>query len=131
MKYHSQMRPDSMLLSFFTRSVFSLCCLFGHCVVASAPLEDAKAFITIATQADGRCQNLSAGGKLAVVRNVHPQTNIRFRLIRMFVDVPQLGRATGIAVSGAPGQKLGCTLVDGREQRWVVERATFTSEAAN
>ncbi|HCU90209.1 MAG TPA: hypothetical protein DGR97_09705, partial [Gammaproteobacteria bacterium] len=38
---------------------------------------------------DGRCQNLSAGGKLQVLLNTHPSRNIRFRLIRYFVDVRQ------------------------------------------
>ena len=77
---------------------------------------------------DGKCQNLSQGGKLQVMRNTHPAQPIRFRLIRYFVDVRQRGRATGIAEPGGEPIKIGCTLVGGRPQRWVVERAEFTTE---
>ena len=103
--------------------------VFSGSSTASGPAGDPESFLSITKQADGRCQILSSGGKLAVIRNSHPSRDIRFRLVRLFVDVPQQGRASGIASAGENAQKLGCTLVDGREQRWVVESAEFATAA--
>ncbi len=93
----------------------------------SEPVKTAESFLSFEAKTDGKCQNLSEGGKLQVMHNQHPVRKIKFRLIRYFVDVRQRGRATGIA---EPGEmvKLGCTTVGGRPQRWVVERAEFTRE---
>jgi len=95
---------------------------------ASEPVAPAESFLSFEAKMDGKCQNLSEGGKLQVMRNTHPARPIRFRLIRYFVDVRQRGRATGIAEPGGEPIKIGCTLVGGRPQRWVVERAEFTTE---
>lgn len=91
--------------------------------------EAAAGFLSFENRIDGRCHNLSEGGKLTVMHNHHPTKAIQFRLIRYHVDVPQWGRATGTAAPGESPVKIGCTLVGGREQRWVVERAQFTTEA--
>ena len=90
-------------------------------------VETAEAFLSFEARLDGKCHNLSEGGKLQVMRNLHPVRKIKFRLIRYFVDVRQRGRATGMA---KPGEtvKIGCTAVGGRPQRWVVERAEFITE---
>jgi len=95
---------------------------------ASEPAEDAKFFLSFEIKPDGRCHNLSEGGKLAVMHNSHPTKNISFRLTRYFVDVRQSGRATGIAAPAAEPVEIGCTAVGGRPQRWVVDRAEFTTE---
>ncbi len=87
-----------------------------------------RSFLIFDEIIDGRCQNLSAGGKLQVLLNTHPSRNIKFRLIRYFVDVRQNGRATGIAEISDTPVKLGCTIVGGRVQRWEVERAEFTPD---
>lgn len=76
---------------------------------------------------DGRCQILSDGGKLRVMRNVHPTRAIRYRLTRVFVGKPQ-GLSVGTAPAGGETIKLGCTKVDGRAQDWTVDRAAFTVE---
>jgi hypothetical protein len=88
----------------------------------------APSFLQFATKTDGRCQNLSQGGKLAVMQSSHPTRKIEFRLIRYFVDVPQNGRATGIAEPQGEVVPLGCTLIGGRPQRWEVDRANFLEE---
>jgi hypothetical protein len=88
----------------------------------------AESFLSFEDTTDGRCQNLSPGGKLTVIRNAHPTKSIRFRLIRYFVDVRQQGRATGVLLPGGDPVKIGCSRVDGRKQRWVVEKADFLSE---
>jgi hypothetical protein len=128
MTYYPDMPLESYLPSLFKRLVLVLSTTIAVPALASGPNEDVKSFLTIAAQADGRCQNFSAGGKLAIVRNDHPKKNIRFRLIRLFVDIRQPGRTSGIAEAGSAAQNLGCTIVDGREQRWIVEKAEFTSE---
>lgn len=75
-------------------------------------------------QLDARCQNLSPGGKLVVLRNRDPERTIRYRLIRMFVDVPQ-GLIDGAIAPGDVPQPLGCNRVNDRHQYWRVERASF------
>jgi hypothetical protein len=97
---------------------------------ANEPVEDAQFFLSFEMESDGRCHNLSEGGKLAVLHNSHPTKNINFRLTRYFVDVRQSGRATGIAAPAAEPVKIGCTMVGGRPQRWVVDRAEFATADA-
>jgi hypothetical protein len=97
---------------------------------ANEPVEDAQFFLSFEMESDGRCHNLSEGGKLAVLHNSHPTKNINFRLTRYFVDVRQSGRATGIAAPTAEPVKIGCTMVGGRPQRWVVDRAEFATADA-
>ncbi len=94
-------------------------------VGASEPIDTAESYLRFEETIDGKCQNLSTGGKLQVMLNSHPSLKIKFRLIRYFVDVRQNGRATGIAEPGRSPVKLGCTRVGGRVQRWEVERAEF------
>ena len=97
---------------------------------ANEPVEDPQFFLSFEMKSDGRCHNLSEGGKLAVLHNSHPTKNINFRLTRYFVDVRQSGRATGIAAPAAEPVKIGCTMVGGRPQRWVVDRAEFATADA-
>lgn len=78
---------------------------------------------------DGKCHILSEGGKLLVMHNRHPDKAINYRLIRFFADVRQWGRATGTASPTDGPVKLGCTQVDGRQQRWEIERAHYDNEA--
>ena len=90
---------------------------------------DAATFLALESVNDGRCQNLSEGGKLRILRNTHAERDIAYRLIRMFAGNHPQGRSVGRAPAGGAAVKLGCTRVDGREQDWVVERARFeTSE---
>lgn len=97
-------------------------------VRASEPIGTAGSYLVFEEIIDGKCQNLSAGGKLQVMLNAHPSRKIKFRLMRYFVDVRQNGRATGVAEPGGSQVKLGCTRVGGRVQRWVVERAEFAGD---
>ncbi len=90
---------------------------------ASKPLD----WLRFETVLDGRCQNLSEGGKLIVMHNDHPSRTIRYRLLRLYVDRPQ-GLMDGSILPGEPAQKLGCDRVGGRPQSWQVKRAQFVSE---
>ncbi len=95
----------------------------------SAACEDgacgARAYLEFESKADGRCQILSDGGKLRVMRNAHAERAIAYRLTRIFVGVRQ-GLSTGVAPPGGEEVKLGCTRVDDRAQEWSIERASFT-----
>ena len=93
--------------------------------LAREPIFKAESFLSFEDKLDGRCQNLSPGGKLTVIHNAHPTKTIRFRLIRYFVDVRQQGRATGVLLPGGNPVNIGCNLVDGTKQQWAVEKADF------
>ena len=106
------------------------------CVMAALPCahpapEDgngnAALYLEFESKTDGRCQILSAGGKLQVIRNTHAERAIAYRLVRIFVGVRQ-GLVAGTAPPGGEAIKLGCTKVDGRTQKWTIERASFTNE---
>ncbi len=88
---------------------------------------DAAGYLEFESIGDGRCQNLSDGGKLRILHNRNTDQAIKYRLQRTFVGRPQ-GLSVGIAGAGEQAIKLGCTRVDGRPQDWVVERAQFTTE---
>jgi hypothetical protein len=75
-------------------------------------------------RADGKCQTLSEGGKLVVLHNRHLGREISYRLVRYFAGVPQT-RVLGQLKASGTGEALGCSRVDGREQLWKVERASF------
>lgn len=110
----------------FTRLSIALV-LLGSVLTAAQAVETAASatqFLSFESVLDGRCQILSDGGKLRVMRNEHTDSAIAFRLIRQFAGVAQ-GRSQGVAPPGGEVVKLGCTRVDGREQDWIVERARF------
>lgn len=85
--------------------------------------------LVFSTQFDARCHNLSEGGKMTMMANTHPDKAIRYRLIRMFMEAPQAGRAIGVIEPGTEPTKLGCDKVDKRPQTWRVERAEFVEPA--
>lgn len=108
---------------------FALWPLQGPASAASRPGADeaAAAALVFEEQLDGKCQILSQGGKLVVLRNTHPAQPVRYRLVRMFLGTPQ-GRLDGQIAPADPPQKLGCNRVNGRRQYWRVERATLVAE---
>jgi len=91
---------------------------------AVSPAFPAEAALEFEEKLDGRCYILSEGGKLVVMHNRSEAGSVRYRLVRLFADRPQMGRTTGVI---GPGEeiKLGCSEVDGRRQHWRVERASF------
>jgi hypothetical protein len=96
-------------------------------LTASEAEKPAASYLTFESVLDGKCQNLSEGGKLTLLRNTHPSKAIRYRLLRLFVARPQ-GLMDG-AIDPAEGvQKLGCDKVGGRVQTWQVKRARFAQE---
>jgi hypothetical protein len=98
----------------------------GNLHVAASPgTDDASGFLTFESIGDGRCLNLSEGGKLRILRNTHGERAIHYRVQRLFAGNHPQGLATGIAPPNGDPVPLGCTRVDGRPQDWTVERARF------
>lgn len=107
--------------------------LLGLVVASSIPAPNAGAdeqpasrFLEFQSEADGRCQVLSAGGKLRVLTNRHETRAIDYRLIRVFGEGHRQSQVAGTAPAGGQLVQLGCTQVDGRPQDWLLERAVFT-----
>lgn len=92
----------------------------------AAAQRPAASFLTFLSEADGRCQILSAGGKLRVLINSHATQAIDYRLVRVFGAGHRQGLVGGIAPAGGERVPLGCTEVDGRPQDWLLERARFS-----
>jgi hypothetical protein len=110
------------------RSAYALLLSSLLLVVGTAGASDASGeLLAFEEVPDGRCQILSEGGKLVVLKNLHPGQGVRFRLIRRFMGVPQ-GRLDGTIEADSPPPKLGCSRVDGRVQSWTVERASLIEE---
>jgi hypothetical protein len=59
------------------------------------------------------------------LRNTHPRRTLNYRLERIFAGHPQPGWSTGTIAPGAAALRLGCSLVDGHPQGWVVRRVRF------
>lgn len=85
----------------------------------------ARDYIEFYDQLDGKCQILSSGGKLTLVKNTHPDKKIRYRFVRMFAGKPQAGMAFGILDPGEEPTKMGCNKVDDHEQMWDIKVAEF------
>ncbi|MEX2480866.1 MAG: hypothetical protein WD928_08395 [Gammaproteobacteria bacterium] len=107
--------------------VVSFTALLAAAVTAGASSDpnDAARFVEFESVPDGRCQILSDGGKLRILRNTHGAHAINYRVERIFAGSHRQGLADGIAPAGGEAVKLGCTRVDGREQDWILDRARF------
>lgn len=85
----------------------------------------ARDYIEFYDQLDGKCQILSSGGKLTLVKNNHPDKKIRYRFVRMFAGKPQAGVVFGILDPADGPLKMGCNRVDDHEQIWDIKVAEF------
>jgi len=96
--------------------------------VSAASQDEARGYLELRSEPDGRCHILSQGGELRVLTNRHPGRAIKYRLMRVFGPAIPQGYVVGVAPSDGSVVKLGCTLVDGRPQDWRLERAHFIDE---
>ena len=80
--------------------------------------------LVLESRSDGKCQNLSEGGKLVVLKSLDGERAITYKLVRYFADVPQ-STPVGRISPDTPEQPLGCNRVDGRPQRWEIRNASF------
>ena len=97
-------------------------------LAANVEAPSAGSFLEFQSEADGRCQILSEGGRLRVLYNRHDSRAIDYRLMRVFGDGHRQGRVVGTAPAGGERVPLGCTRVDGRPQDWQLERANFSPQ---
>ena len=93
---------------------------------SSYPQTKVEEYLFFKSIPDGKCQTLSDGGKLRILFSRHPSKPINFRLTRFFAGKKQ-GMSKGTIYSNSTGHKLGCSIVDGREQIWVIERAVLVN----
>jgi hypothetical protein len=123
--FNQQTYPQNLWVTGLPTLILSFACLSSVCHPTWATeKERAEAFVSFEYRADGKCQILSEGGKLVVLHNSHPNREISYRLVRYFAGVPQTRVVGQLNASGA-GEPLGCSRVDGRDQLWKVERASF------
>jgi hypothetical protein len=110
------------------RALLGLFLVSGYAVASaeSKPMrgEQAQDHLEFLEQQDMRCYNLSPGGQLRLLKSSHPSHRIRFRLVRYFAAIKQPGFVEG-TLEPAGSRALGCTRVDGREQRWEIYTAHF------
>ena len=115
-----------------------LLALFGATLVcgfakAGEPTTDATQFppghpgyyLEFSSELDAKCQIRSDGGKVRMMKNTHESRAIKFRLVRYFAGKKQPSLLTGVIESGAEARRVGCTLVDYREQTWEVQKVEF------
>jgi hypothetical protein len=123
--FNQQTYPQNLWVTGLSILILAFACLSDICRPAWATeTERAETFVSFEYRADGKCQILSEGGKLVVLHNTHPDREISYRLVRYFAGVPQ-ARVLGQLKASGTGEALGCSRVDGREQLWKVERASF------
>ena len=90
----------------------------------TVPAEDqALGHIRFSYDFDGRC--VQRNGEMARIANAHPDRGIKVYLRRYLADVMQPGRTVQSLPPGAEPVALGCTVVDGRPQRWQPVKAQF------
>lgn len=79
-------------------------------------------YLEIVTEIDPKCQILSEGGKINLLKNHHPDKTILYRLQRYFAGIKQAGLVSDSLAPGATAT-LGCNKVDKREQSWQITAA--------
>lgn len=124
----NQQRLAITFASLISFPCFSTPCDSASTDITASPIEKPSQYIKFASVLDGRCQNLSSGGKLRIVKNTHHDKTIKYRFVRMFAGRPQAGITKGILEPGEKVVKLGCTKVDGREQTWEIQILNFVEK---
>ncbi len=122
-------KSKTFCILFFVSGIFSLNALAAPCDEdkgsASTQEEVPDNYIEFESVLDGRCQILSARGKLRVVKNTHPNKAIKYRFTRLFAGKRQAGLAMGTIEADGKPVKLGCTKVDGKDQTWEIKVVSF------
>lgn len=83
-----------------------------------------RSYLEIYKEFDGKCQGLRRGD-IRMLRNTHPDKAIEFRMIRLLGGHRQASLIQDVIQPGSEGQKLGCEMLDDREQTWKIVRARF------
>jgi len=86
--------------------------------------DNPRSYLEIDKEFSGRCQGLRRG-HVRVLRNTHPDKTIEYRLIRLLSDKRQASIIQDTIAPDDEDQKLGCELLEDREQTWEIVRARF------
>lgn len=90
----------------------------------AAENNDPASFLEIYSEFNGRCQGLRRGD-IRMLRNTHPSKTIQYRMVRLLGGHRQASLIQDTITPSDEGQKLGCEVLDDREQTWKVVRASF------
>lgn len=90
--------------------------------------KEAVAYLEIYKEFSGKCMGLRRGD-MRLLRNTHPDKTIEFRMIRLLDGQRQASIIRDTIAPGSEGQKLGCELLDDREQTYEITRARFVEES--
>lgn len=107
----------------FPKSMLCVLLIFGAPVFGD---DNATGYIEFTFDFHAQC--VSRNGKMHQVVNKHPDRSIKAYLYRYLSDVRQPGRTAHTLPPQAEPTDLGCSLVDGREQRWDLVKAKFAQD---
>ncbi len=85
---------------------------------------DPADYLKFESRFDATCQLWRADVRL--MSNTHPSKTIKYRMVRYLADKRQPSLTVGTIEPGGEPERLGCTMIDGLEQRWEVKQALFT-----
>lgn len=89
--------------------------------------QDPAGYLEMTKEFSGKCMGLRRGDMRLIVNN-HPDKTIQYRLIRKLGGKRQASIIQDTIKPGSEGHKLGCELLDDREQTWEIVRAQYVEE---
>lgn len=96
----------------------------GLVTAGAAEPESAEDYLEFYEVPNNRCLSLMRGN-MRMMRNMHPEKNIEYRMIRELAGVRQASLIRDRIAPGEEGQALGCAKLDGMEQIWIIVQARF------
>jgi len=117
-------------------SLFLLVTLFAPVMASDEPEnkqqeaqqpEGPAGYLEMTKEFSGKCMGLRRGDMRVLVNN-HPDKTIQYRLIRKVAGQRQASIIQDTIKPGSEGHKLGCELLDDREQTWEIVRAQYVEE---
>jgi len=86
-------------------------------------VENAESHLEFITDFGADCVSRSA--KQILIQNHHASKSVKVKLFRFFGEVRQPGRAVYVLPAGEEPLALGCDKIQGRVQRWEINKAEF------
>lgn len=84
-------------------------------------------YLEMIKEFSGKCMGLRRGDMRVLVNN-HPDKTLQYRLVRKLSGKRQASIIQDTIKPGNEGHKLGCELLDDREQTWEIVRAQYVEE---
>ena len=89
--------------------------------------EGPAGYLEMVKEFSGKCMGLRRGD-MRMMMNNHPDKAIQYRLVRKLAGKRQASIIQDTIKPGSEGHKLGCELLDDREQTWEIVRAQYVEE---